>query len=212
MDHRHNSSCGHENHDHDHDHDHDQPSEGPQDNLYAYIDRKNVVALNTVQVGSDVIKPWHERMEETRFIQSDADDQVIVRVPFAGSVRLRSIVIKAGPMDETPSKVSLFANNPSLDFDDISDQTSSQELEIAQGREPFEYPIKPAKFSNVSSITLYFPSSQGAESTKIYYIGFLGHHFERKSNPIITVYETQANLADHPKIQGTDGNFNTPST
>lgn len=32
---------------------------------------------------------------------------------------------------------------------------------------------------------------------------------QRKSDPVITVYETQANLADHEKIQGTDGKFNT---
>jgi hypothetical protein len=27
---------------------------------------------------------------------------------------------------------------------------------------------------------------------------------QRKREPVITVYETQANLADHEKIQGTD--------
>ena len=32
---------------------------------------------------------------------------------------------------------------------------------------------------------------------------------QRKSDPVITVYETQANLADHEKIQGTDGSFSS---
>jgi hypothetical protein len=31
-----------------------------------------------------------------------------------------------------------------------------------------------AKFSNLSSITLFIPASQGAENTRIYYVGFLG--------------------------------------
>jgi hypothetical protein len=35
---------------------------------------------------------------------------------------------------------------------------------------------------------------------------------QRKNNPVITVYETQANIADHPKIQGMDGTFNAPQT
>lgn len=35
-----------------------------------------------------------------------------------------------------------------------------------------------AKFSNVSSITLFFPAAQGAETTQIYYVGFLGHWTE----------------------------------
>lgn len=85
-----------------------------------------------------------------------------------------------------------------------------------------------AKFSNLSSITLFIPASQGAENTRIYYIGFLGSWtevsqlsvyliirrfsllFQRKNKPIITVYETQANLADHEKIQGLDGTFSAP--
>lgn len=37
-------------------------------------------------------------------------------------------------------------------------------------------------------------------------------HLQRKSNPVITVYEAQANLADHKKIQGTDGAFSAPQT
>jgi len=85
-----------------------------------------------------------------------------------------------------------------------------------------------AKFSNLSSITLFIPASQGAENTQIYYIGFLGSWtevrsksvciifrrfsspFQHKQKPVITVYETQANLADHEKIQGLDGTFSSP--
>jgi hypothetical protein len=34
---------------------------------------------------------------------------------------------------------------------------------------------------------------------------------QRKQDPVITVYEAQANLADHEKIQGMEGNFAMPS-
>jgi hypothetical protein len=34
---------------------------------------------------------------------------------------------------------------------------------------------------------------------------------QRKQDPVVTVYESQANLADHEKIQGTEGNFSKPS-
>lgn len=37
---------------------------------------------------------------------------------------------------------------------------------------------RPAKFPSVSTITLFFPASQGAETTRIYYIGFLGQWSE----------------------------------
>jgi hypothetical protein len=34
---------------------------------------------------------------------------------------------------------------------------------------------------------------------------------QRKQDPVITVYESKPNLADHEKIQGTVGNFSMPS-
>lgn len=50
-----------------HDHTHDQSDDlGPQDNLYTYIDRQNVVALNIGDYqSSSIIKPWHQRMDES---------------------------------------------------------------------------------------------------------------------------------------------------
>jgi len=210
MSHRDHGNCGDESHDHDHDHDHDTSDLGPQDNLYVHIDRSNVVALNTNGIGHEVIKPWHKRLDESISLESDTDDQIIIRIPFTGSVRLRSLLLKTGPTDQTPSKVALYANAASLDFNDISDRKPTQELDVAQGREVGEYAVKTSQFSNISSVTLFFPESQGAETIQIYYIGFLGHWTERKNNPIITVYEAQANIADHPKIQGMDGAFSNP--
>lgn len=37
---------------------------------------------------------------------------------------------------------SQFANQPSLDFDDIVDKTPTQEFEIAQSRDVGEYAVK----------------------------------------------------------------------
>jgi hypothetical protein len=104
----------------------------------------------------------------------------------------------------------LFANADSLDFDNVFDKKPTQEFDIPQNRDIGEYAVKAAKFSNLSSITLLIPASQGAENTRIYYVGFLGSWTEHKNKPIITVYETQANLADHEKIQGLDGTLNAP--
>lgn len=66
MPHQHHQGCGHENNDHDHDHDHDSSELGFQDNLFTHIDRGNVIGLNTGGTASDVIKPWHERFDETK--------------------------------------------------------------------------------------------------------------------------------------------------
>jgi len=214
MSHNHNNHehCGDESHDHDHDHDHSSQASGPQGNLFIHIDRDNVVALNASGEGRVVIKPWNERLDEQTFLESDADDQMIIRVPFTGSIKLRSLLLKTGPGDQTPAKVALFSNEDSLDFSDATDKTPTQEFAVVQGREVGEYALKPAKFPNVSSVTLFFPASQGAETTRIYYVGFLGQWSERKKDPVITVYESQANLADHEKIQGTERGASFPGT
>jgi hypothetical protein len=69
------SEMPHEHCGHDHDHSHELTSDlGSQDNLFLHIDRENVVALNTSGSGSDVIKPWHARLDETQV----ADEYILV--------------------------------------------------------------------------------------------------------------------------------------
>ncbi|KAH7884580.1 galactose-binding domain-like protein [Phlebopus sp. FC_14] len=203
--HQHDDPCGHESHEHNH----HSGDVGPNDNLFAYIDRPNVVALNATSSGSSVIKPWHERTSEEVYLESDADEQLIIRVPFTGTVKLRSLLLKAGPGDQTPEKVLMFVNEPSLDFSDAQDKSPTQVFEVAEGRDVTEYAVRASKSSNVSSVTIFVPSNRGADATRLYYVGFLGQWTERRSNPVITVYEARANLADHEKIQGTEGNFST---
>jgi len=65
MPHEHHDSCGHGAQDLDHD---SLDALGFQDNLFAHIDRPNVVALNANGNGDaqDLIKPWHARLDETQ--------------------------------------------------------------------------------------------------------------------------------------------------
>ncbi|KAG8699370.1 hypothetical protein FRC09_006659 [Ceratobasidium sp. 395] len=216
MSHRHGQDCGHEHHDHDHgdhDHDHDHGSSGPPpNNLYARIDRQNVAALNAEE-GADPcapLKAWHERQAETKWLESDADDQLILRIPFTGSVKLRSLLLKTGPGEQTPEKVSLFPNADELDFNDASEREPAQSFDVVQSRDVGEYTVKPAKFSSCRSITLFFPSAQGGDTVKIYYIGLVGEWSEFTRDPVITMYEAQANPADHQKIAGTEGALSRP--
>ena len=84
-----------------------------------------------------------------------------------------------------------------LDFAEIADRKPTQEFDIPQGRDVGEYHVmsvlshtspatysslrricRPAKFPAVQSITLFFPESQGAETTRVYFIGFLGQFSE----------------------------------
>ncbi|CAL1715723.1 unnamed protein product [Somion occarium] len=212
MAHNHNhGGCHDESHDHDHDHGIPEAL-GPRDNLYSRIDRPNVVALNVESGhGPEVIKPWDQRLDESVYLESDADDQMIIRIPFTGAVKPRALLLKAGPSEYTPAKVALYSNAEELDFSDIADLKPTQEFDVAQGRDIGEYHVMPAKFPNVTSITLFFPASQGADTTRIYYVGFLGQWSERKIEPVVTVYESRANLANHEKIQGVEGAYSSSS-
>src|SRR5216683_3694237 len=85
----------------------------------------------------------------------------IIRIPFTGSVKLRSLLLKSGPGDQTPAKVALvryltrfcprlghanvpaqFANIDNLDFSDVQDKEPLQQFDVAVGREVGEYALK----------------------------------------------------------------------
>ncbi|GAA5910767.1 PITH domain-containing protein [Sporobolomyces salmoneus] len=179
--------------------------EGQLTFLYPFVDRDKVVALNAEE-GKEakiVIRPWDQRMREDEWLESDADEQLILRIPFTGSVKLRSILIKAGPSGFTPDRIKVFANR-SLDFDEASSTEVTQEFEVAVTREVAEYIVRPAKFPSVTSLTLFFPSNHGEDTTRISFVGFKGEYSPLTRDPIITVYEAQANPADHQKIPGLD--------
>jgi hypothetical protein len=106
--------------------------EGELAHLYQHIDRDNVVALNA-QEGRDgkvVIRPWDERNQDDEWVESDADEQLILHIPFTGNIKreqsrlgnlfpvqispdiqhglaVRSIVIRAGPAGFTPDKMQV---------------------------------------------------------------------------------------------------------
>jgi hypothetical protein len=59
----------------------------------------------------------------------------IIRIPFTGSVKLRSLLLKSGPGEQTPAKVALFANINNLDFSDAQDKEPLLQFDVAVGRE-----------------------------------------------------------------------------
>ncbi|BGP15862.1 hypothetical protein JCM10213_005652 [Rhodosporidiobolus nylandii] len=179
--------------------------EGTLNFLYQHVDRDQVVALNAEEgkEGKVVIRPWDERNQEDEWLESDADEQLILQIPFTGSIKLRSILIKSGPAGFTPDKMQVYANQK-LDFDEASSVDVTQSFDVAVTREVIEFAVRPAKFPSVQSLTLFFPSNHGEDTTRISFVGFKGEYSPLTRDPIITVYEAQANPADHAKIPGRD--------
>ncbi|ORY34886.1 PITH domain-domain-containing protein [Naematelia encephala] len=200
--------CEHE-HDHGHEHgghghSHEVPlSAGPADSLYTQIDVQHVIGLNArggAEAGKAVIKSWDDRDDETRWVESDTDDSLILQIPFISSVSIRSITLKAGPSGQTPSEVRLFRDRPGLDFSDVESSTPTQVLDILERQEPVEYQTKAAKFAGVTTLTLFFPgnTSQGDEdTTKLFYIGLRGSWKPLPGKPGVIIYESAARPTDH---------------
>ncbi|KAI9264837.1 galactose-binding domain-like protein [Sporodiniella umbellata] len=196
------SHCQQEHCDHDHD---DLPESGEQFLLYSKIDLDNVRCLNEAEAnsGKQVIRPWHERMDDSKVLESDADEQLIVYVPFTGSVKLRSICLRTDGSESAPSKMKVFINREDVDFDVAESYRPIQEFELVQSsNEVVEYGTRITKFSSVRNITLFFPENFGDDTSLVRFIGFKGEWTEMKRDPIITVYEANANPADH-KVSGT---------
>lgn len=63
--------------------------EGELAHLYQHIDRDNVIALNAEdgKEGKMVIRPWDERNQEDEWLESDADEQLILHIPFTGNIK-----------------------------------------------------------------------------------------------------------------------------
>ena len=62
-----------------------------QFNLYTKIDLNKLECLNEAEEGSakNVFKPWDARLDQSKFVESDADEELLFNIPFTGSVKLK---------------------------------------------------------------------------------------------------------------------------
>ncbi|XP_049513583.1 PITH domain-containing protein CG6153 isoform X2 [Dermacentor silvarum] len=85
------------------------PETGLQYSLYSKIDLDNVQCLNEIKEGSGklVFKPWEERLDREKYVDSDADEELLFNIPFTGNVKLKSILVVGGDAGMHPSKVRM---------------------------------------------------------------------------------------------------------
>jgi len=92
-------------HGHSHDHGHDCVAEHKELQehfeerwLYDCIDTANIRVLNADPAHGvlGAIKPYDRRRETDEWLESDADEQLIITIPFTGTVRLKCFSIGSG--------------------------------------------------------------------------------------------------------------------
>ncbi|XP_072025536.1 PITH domain-containing protein 1-like [Amphiura filiformis] len=182
-----------------HDHD-DDPERGRQFSLYTKINKDMVECLNEIIDGSgkEVFKPWDQRLNKDKVVESDADEELLFNIPFTGNVKLKGIIVIGGEHDYHPAEMRLYKNQVHMTFDDTRgepEQTFEMQPD-ATGR--MEYCTKIAKFSSVHHLSIHFPRNFGADTTKVYYIGLRGEFSEaQRQEVVITAYEAYPNPSDH---------------
>ncbi|MCJ1243408.1 hypothetical protein MMC30_000605 [Trapelia coarctata] len=208
-------------HSHSHDHDHDHAGHGHDDHgahdhsddiepalqslLWKQIEFEKIITLNESETDAGVKvveKTWPQRMNPDPVLTSDADEQLLMTVPFAGTVKLHSILIRSSDSDSAPKTLKIFVNRNDLDFGAASDLTPTQVLTLSRTSEIQDLPVKRAFFGNTYSLTLFFEDNYGADASEIFYLGFKGDFTRLNREPVEVLYEKAANPKDHAPIVG----------
>ncbi|KAK7978313.1 Galactose-binding protein [Apiospora saccharicola] len=200
------SGHGHDEHDHS-----DDITPALQHSLYQHIDFDGVQTLNEETTGSGkavLKKTWAERLDLEPEVASDADEQLIVQVPFTGQVKLHSILLRTSPSNSAPRTLKLFINRDDVDFDAAADLPPTQILELSQTGDVQELPVKRALFSKVTRLTLFIEDNFGdgdEDVTRFSYLGFKGEWMALGRAPAQILYEAAPNPNDHA-LKGTSSN------
>jgi len=130
------------------------------DSLYGVIDRDNVHGLNLTvpEDAKETIKPWDERESTEKFAESNVDDQLVVHIPFAQNVRIKSVLLKLGRGEVTPRRLRVYANRANIiDFSEVDDVQPSLNISLLEGETSVtEYPLRMAAFSSINSLSVFF--------------------------------------------------------
>lgn len=192
MSHQHRAGCGCTNDD-----------EGEKFSLYRYINVHGLRALNACDTSAKIKHIFRAENQKTLinfeniFVQSeDEDPELIIVVPFTGSVRIRKVVVLCAGND-CPTEMQLFKNHD-LDFESVGDIKPTEIIRLVEDpKGELEYTVSAPKFSGVHTLSLFFPDSVGHASSRIYYIGLLGEYTPLQDKMKGIVYESKPQMKDH---------------
>ncbi|KAE8670936.1 PITH domain-containing protein [Hibiscus syriacus] len=147
-----------------------------QVDLLDFIDWSGVECLNQCsQAGNSLLAILGYREDEGLNLESDADEQLLIYIPFTQVVKLHSIVVK-GSEEEGPKTVKLFTNREHMGFSNINDFPPSDTAVLSPDNlKGKPVVVKYVKFQNVRSLTIFIEDNQsGSEITKVQKIALYG--------------------------------------
>lgn len=113
--------------------------------------------------------------DETLVCRSDADNQLIVYVPFNSTLRLSAVIID-GPSSEAPVVVKLYPNRSTLGFDDVADMEPAQTLNLKDSDlgKDVQTKLKVVKFTAVNELCLFFEGAADCDTVAVSRLRFIG--------------------------------------
>ena len=167
--------------------------------LDKWIDQDNVEAIGqVVECSSRLFRSHGDRLNGVSVCCSGQDeDGLIISVPFTCPVKLTGIIVIGGENGKSPSLVQLFSNLQDLICATEIEPTQIVENMVEDFCGVIEYPLRPARFAQVNSVTIRFPQQE----KEVYWIGLRGIASGDQRKAVVTVYESRANLADHDKLK-----------
>ncbi|CCF48688.1 hypothetical protein NDA11_005429 [Ustilago hordei] len=120
-----------------------------------------------------------------KWLESDADEQLLIHITFKGQVKLSGILLRTLPSHfaHAPKQVKIFANRPGLSFDDATSDPADQQAELTEehvrggenGGGGKLFALRFVKFQKVDSLSIAVLSNQrDAETTRIDAIDVFG--------------------------------------
>ena len=163
-----------------------RPDLRPVPGLYLLFDLEQLQCLKESREGSGhgVFRPWEELTDRSKFVESDADEELVFNIPFTGNVKLKGIIIMGEDDDSHPSEMRLCRNIPQMSFDDRDrepDQTFSLNRDLTG---ELEYATKISHFSNICHLSIHISKNFGADTAKVFYIGLRGEWTELCSHEV----------------------------
>ncbi|KAJ9185849.1 hypothetical protein P3X46_005436 [Hevea brasiliensis] len=147
-----------------------------QVDLVDFVDWSGVECLNQNSGHSlpNALKQGY-REDDGLNLESDADEQLLIYIPFTQVVKLYSVVVQ-GPEEEGPKTVKLFSNKEHMGFSNVNDfppsDTAILSLDNLKGK---PVGLKYVKFQNVRSLTIFIEDNQsGSDITKVQKIALFG--------------------------------------
>lgn len=229
MSHSHSHSHSHgDNHDHGHSHgggSHEAPSETYSSQLLnSKIDTSQVVCLNLQNSPDEISKLFKDsslRYQLKPVIKSDADEQLILHIPFLnGSVKLHSVILRTNGTVYCPKTIKFFKNSRDIDFDNVNDTRPAFEVthpevgvayedddelmpeELVTESDFVEHYLPKHTFSGVRCLTIFIEDIYGdEEESHLHSIELRGEFTELTRDPVITLYELAPNPADHKVLE-----------